>query len=387
MKPEARTIGLVGTGFIARGFARLIARSHPDLRIAAVLTRRDPASVEFPVREALTQSIGQLLEKSELVVECSGDPIHATEVIDQALAAGLPVVTMNSEFHVTSGSHFVGRGYLTEAEGDQPGCLAALRDEALAMGFTPLAYVNLKGFQNLTPGEDDMKHWADRQDFSVQQTTSFTDGTKLQIEQAFVANGCGATLIERAMIGSAEPDLKKVAAALGMAADRIGGSIVDYAIHSGHPPGVLVVARHDDAERIPLRTIKMGEGPYYTLMRNHHLCALEMAKTVKRALAGAPILLDNGRAPAVGVAAVAKRDLAAGTPIPIGIGGFDVRGEAVLTAEAPSHVPIGLLRGARLRRSVQAGQTLAFADVDLPDSLAVRLCGGLHPATHPPAGR
>ena len=378
MKPQqpVRTIGLVGTGFIARGFARLIVRSHPDLRIAAVLTRRDPGSVEFPTREALTQSIEKLIDASELIVECSGDPIHATDVIDRALAAGLPVVTMNSEFHVTTGSHFVGRGYLTEAEGDQPGCLAALRDEALAMGFTPLAYVNLKGFQNLTPTEKDMAYWADRQDFSVQQTTSFTDGTKLQIEQAFVANGCDATLVRRAMIGSADPTLKNVATMLGQEADRLGRSIVDYAIHGGHPPGVFIVARHDDSERVPLRTIKMGDGPYYTLLRNHHLCALEMAKTVRRALQGAPILLDNSAQPKIGVAAVAKRDLAAGTHIGVGIGGFDVRGEAVINADAPSHVPIGLLRDARIRRSLQAGQTLSFDDVELPDSLAVRLTRG-----------
>ena len=43
--------------------------------------------------------------------------------------AGRPVVTMDSELQVTTGSYFVGQGYITEADGDQPGCLARLHEE------------------------------------------------------------------------------------------------------------------------------------------------------------------------------------------------------------------------------------------------------------------
>ena len=38
------------------------------------------------------------------MVECSGDPIHATYVLEKALEAGLPAVTMDSELQITTGS-------------------------------------------------------------------------------------------------------------------------------------------------------------------------------------------------------------------------------------------------------------------------------------------
>ncbi len=55
-----------------------------------------------------------------MVFECTGDAFYAARTIPRVLDAGKPVVTLNAEFHATIGSHFVGQGLLTEAEGDQP---------------------------------------------------------------------------------------------------------------------------------------------------------------------------------------------------------------------------------------------------------------------------
>ena len=121
--------------------------------------------------------------------------------------AGVPVVTINAELQVTTGSYLCGKGFLTEAEGEQPGSLAALREEALQMGFQPLVYGNMKGYLNHNPSPEDMAYWSKRQGISIEQTTSFTDGTKVQIEQVVVGNGFGATITRRGLEGLASTDL------------------------------------------------------------------------------------------------------------------------------------------------------------------------------------
>ncbi len=92
---------------------------------------------------------------------------------------------------------------------------------------------------------------------------------------------------------------------------------------------------------------------------------------MRRIIGGGSTLLDNSYAPRYSVAAVATRELAPGTHIQRGMGGFDVRGEAVSIAEQPDHLPIGLMFDVVVRRPVEPGQVLTFDDVDLPESLAV----------------
>src|SRR5690606_11635386 len=125
-------VGIVGTGFIVRGAIDVIS-ADPSLAITRVLTRRPIDSVQDIPGDRLTQSIDELIEHADVIFAASGDPIHATNVVEKAMAAHKRVVTMNSEFHVTTGSYFHGRGYLTEAEGDQPGAMALLQREALGM--------------------------------------------------------------------------------------------------------------------------------------------------------------------------------------------------------------------------------------------------------------
>ena len=368
-------IGIAGSGFIGTRLFRFLSTQR-DLAVSRMLTRSAPGSrPELPAVERVTNSIAELIDTSDLIVECTGDPVRAADIVDAALAARLPVVTMDSEFHVTVGSHFVGRGMLTEAEGDQPGSLAALREDALQMGFRPVAYANIKGFLNLNPTPEEMADWADRQGISLEQVTSFTDGTKIQIEQALVANAFGATIAHEGLLQLVSEDLDAAARALGAAALPLGKPISDFVICRDAPPGVFLVAERDQAEA--LNYLKLGPGPFYTLLRPFHLCHLEVAKTVRRVLGGGAVLLDNSRHPHISVAAVAKRDMAPGYRIRKGIGGFDVRGWAIRLPDHPHHVPIGLIVDATIARPVERGQMLELDDVELPESLALRAWLGI----------
>jgi predicted homoserine dehydrogenase-like protein len=368
-----KKIGVIGTGFVSRHFVHELAR-RPHYELGKVLTRRPLGSCgEYPREDALTASIDELIEASDLVFECTGDVPYAAANLGPVLDAGKPVVTLNAEFHTTVGSHFVDRGLLTEAEGDQPGCLAALHEEAVAMGFQPLVYGNMKAFLNRNPSPEDMKFWADKQDYSVPMVTSFTDGTKVQIEQCLVANGLGAGIAQEDLLGLETGDLKFAAQELGKAADRLGYPISEYILDRGLQHGVFIVARHDDAQKQPLMNFKFGEGPYYLLIKDYCLVHLEVFKTIERVAQGGGALLNNSNAPRVGVAAVAKRDLAPGTVIERGCGSFDLRGICVNVEERPDHLPICLANDLEVTRPVAAGEVLIAADVAMPETEAFKI--------------
>jgi predicted homoserine dehydrogenase-like protein len=370
-------VGVVGTGFIARHFTLELER-RPAFALGRVLTRRAlDRCDEFPATDALTDSVDALLESADVVLECSGDIRHATAVIDRALAAGKPVVTMNCEFHATVGSAFVDRGLLSEAEGDQPGCQAALVEEARARGFEPLVIGNLKGFLNRTPTPEEMAYWSERNGISLPMVTSFTDGTKLQMEQALTGNGLGATIARNELSGLATTDVQEGGRELAAAAAALGRPIVDYLLDLKLPHGVFVTGTHDPRQAACLRYLKLGEGPYYTLLRPNIFVHLEIFNTIERVVRTGRPLLNNGAVPRIGVAAVAKRTLEPGEHIARGIGSFELRGICVRLAENAGHLPIGLADGVHLRKRVPAGAILSFDDVDLEPDPAIELWRGI----------
>ncbi len=372
-KPEVR-IGIVGTGFIGQGIV-LALEAQRDLKVTKVLTRRKISpEFKFIRPELLTDSIDELIDNADLVVECTGSVMWATVVLDRVLEAGIPVVTMDSEVHVTTGSYLAQKGFITEAEGDQPGCLAALNESAIQMGFKPLVYGNIKGFLNLLPTPEDMAYWSNRQGISLDQVTSFTDGTKVQIEQAFVANGLGADVLKDGLMGPSSEDIFTGGVQIAEEAKRLGRCVSDYILSPKSPAGVFIIAEHEAEQKDYLRYLKMGEGPYYSISQNYHLCHLEVAKTIRRVLNGGGVLLNNTTTPKVGVMAVAKKDLSVGTLIERGIGGFEVRGIASKFSSHPNAVPIGLLEKVTITKPIEAGQILTFDDVEIPDSLALNVC-------------
>nr|MBI1230652.1 NAD(P)-dependent oxidoreductase [Cytophagales bacterium] len=363
-------VGIVGTGGISRGLAKLIAR-RKDMVISKILTRRKGIIEDLGVnQEYVTNDPQRVLELSDVLVVSTGDPIYSTQIIELAFTYGVPVVTMDADTQVLSGSYLSKRGVITEANGDQPGVLASLNQEVLQMGFKPLVYGNIKGFLNQNPSLEDMLYWAQKQGYSLSSVTSFTDGTKLQIEQALVANGLGVDLAMRGLIGYETSDFQEGAFTLGYEAQKLGKVLSDYIISRESPPGVFITATHQEDLAPELKTYKLGDGPFYLLYKPAHLCFFEIPNTILNLLYRDEILLDNGSVPRASVATIAKRKLEAGTTIEKGIGSMDVRGEAMMITDDPNHVPIGLMSNVSLKRTVEPGQIITFDDVDIPDSLA-----------------
>lgn len=364
-------IGIVGTGYISRGFNHHLSL-QTDYIASKILTRRDLNNCsEFPRQDLLTHSLQELMDHSDVIVECSGDPLHAAVVIDEAFKASLPVVTMNTEFHITCGSYFVDKGLLTEAEGDQPGCLAILAENAQDMGFKPLVYGNVKGFQNLNPKFEEMLFWSKKQGISLSMVTAATDGTKLQAEQVLVANGLGANIAKEELLGYSSGSLKDDALRLASLAKQKGRVISDYIIHATEKNRVFIVAEHDEKQQASLEYLKLGSGPFYVLTQDRVLCHLEILKTVKRVVTIGTALLNNSSRPHISLATIAKRDLPSGTLIKQGIGSFDLRGIAVNMLDQPLHVPLGLMSNIMLTKPVKKGEMITFDQIDIKPSLAL----------------
>jgi predicted homoserine dehydrogenase-like protein len=368
---EPVNVAVVGTGFVSRNFVKAF-HGRRGITVSGVVTRRRTADIrDFPLCEALTNHIEEIINDCDVILECSGDPVHATGVVDAALDAGLPVVTLNSEFHVTAGSYFHGRGLLSEAEGDQPGVFAAHDQFVREMGFRPLLYCNLKGFLDHAPSRQQMLYWSTKQGISMPMATASTDGTKVQMEQALVANALQAAILEPGLAGPEDESYTAAAMRLARRAKALGEPVSDYVLCRSAPHGVLIIAEHDDEQAAPLDYLKLGDGPFYALLRPSIFAHLEIPRTIRSILRG-DVLMDNSALPRVGVAAVAKREIVAGEEIENGIGSFEFRGSAVRIAEEPDHVPIGLMQKARIRRNLGPGQVVSFDDVDLPDTLALR---------------
>lgn len=371
-KNYKKRVGIIGTGFTAKGFFSAVENAS-DVEVSCVLTRRDIRTcADFPQEGVLTNSVAELIENSDVVVECSGDVIHATAVIEQVLQAKKPVVTLNAEFHVTTGSYFAGKGILTEAEGDHPGCLAALHEDVTAMGFKPIVYGNVKGFYNPNPGEEDMRFWSKKQGISLAMVTAATDGTKLQYEQALVANCFGATILQDGMRGLTVDDIPKYAFGFVEDVKRIKQPISDYMVSAKSPVRVFIVAEGDPRQKDALEYFKMGPGPYYFFYKNAILCHLEILKTVRRVLNNGSILLDNSKTPTVSIAAIAKHKIRKGHTIDHPLGSFDIRGIAVKIKDHADHVPHGLLSNIVFKRDVDEGQMIRWDDVEVPESLALK---------------
>ena len=173
------------------------------------------------------------------------------------------------------------------------------------------------------------------------------------------------------LLGLATGDVRQATDEYGAMAERFGHQISDYIVDGGLPHGVFVIARHDERQAQMFGNCKLGEGPYYALVKNHCLVHVEAFRTIERILTGHQPLLNNALLPRVGVAAIAKRALRPGEVIERGCGSFDLRGVCVNIDERSGHVPICLASRMRVRRAIEPGAILSMDDVELPESEAL----------------
>lgn len=400
--------GLIGAGKFGSMFLSQVPTT-PGLEVTAIADLSPDRAREamttvgwdthHATRTALVTSGQDLAARDDVdvIIDATGHPEAGILHARAAIAGGKHIVMVNVEADVLAGPLLAAEAreagvVYSMAYGDQPALTAELVDWARACGFSVVAAGKgtkyLPGYHQLTP-DDVWNHYgisaegAKEAGMNSQMFTSFMDGTKSAIEMAAIANACdlkaprdglafppcGADDLPLLLCPEADGGvLQETGVAEVIACDERDGSPVERDLRWG----VYVVVEAPNAYAaacFPQYGLKTDpSGKYAALYRPCHLIGLELGISVlSAALRAEPT--GCARAFNGDVMATAKRDLAAGEKLD-GEGGYCVYGKLAPAADslARDALPIGLANGIPLLRSVKAGQTVTWQDVDIDPS-------------------
>jgi len=363
-------VAVVGAGAMGRGIISVLRKSE-DMEVVAVADVDSNAlkRVEFLPENALvtTNAIDVLSRKPDVLVEASGTIIEAALLVRHTLEEHIHVVLMNSEVDQMFGRLLAedaeAKGViLTSDAGDQHGVLIRTINDVRQMGFEIVMAGNNKGFLDRYANPESIREEAAKRRLSLRQCTAYTDGTKLAIEMALVANAAKLNLLQTGMIGPRVDNVEDALEAFDFEHARQLGGVVDYVLGAKPSGSVFAIGySNDQEERFYMNYYKMGEGPYYLFMRPYHLCHFETPFAIRRIVESAkPILVQKKRILEVGCRA--KIDLRPGTRLE-GIGGHHLYG----VLEKPGNLPIGMTEGTVLLKSKKRDDTITWDDVRFPE--------------------
>lgn len=392
-------IAVVGAGYVGTGVVHAIAQSpgmNPSIlanrntdRAVAALTQMgidkdsivvsDSATVlTTAIRSgvpAVTPDASIIADLPvDVVVEATGALNFGTETILAMLDAGKHVVSFNAECDSLLGWLFHERArandvVYTIADGDQPGVLFRLQQEVERMGFEVTASLNCKRHLNVHQNPETGAGYAARDTTSSHMTTAFGDGTKMQVEQAVVANATGLIPDTRGMHGI---ESTVATAAVDIPAILSAPGRVDFTLGGDFGAGVGIVARHPnhDLHEKAMRFYKMGDGPDYFFFRPYHLVHLEIPTTIGELLLDNEPLVTIDQPHVAEVVAIAKKDLSAGEELDC-IGGFSAYGQIDTADNAAGYLPVGLIEYATMTADVKLDEPIPLSAVALDETKTV----------------
>lgn len=387
-------VALVGAGSMGRGIAQQL-RQTPGMELVCVCDQDELAALAAcdiyggqATKSAAAAEQVYVTEKLDFFDGCSFDVLveatnsiaFAADACRLAIEHGQHVVLMNAEVDLALGvwlhelaSH---QGVVVTSDaGDPHGVLLRMLDEIKLWGFHPVMAGNIKGFLNRYATAQSLEHEAKIRRLNPIQCSAYTDGTRLNVEMALVANAAGMLPFEVGMEGPVAEDVLEVLQKFDFEKYDSSG-VVDYILGARPRGGVFVVGHCEDEQQRPyLQYYKLGEGPYYLFYRPYHLCHLETPWAI------ASVVLDKMPvlAPAAGrltdVYAYAKQDLGEGQRIDHAIGGDACYGMIDICdrADAAGHIPIAMLEATErdapvVARNVPRDEPLGWDDVQLHDS-------------------
>src|SRR5262249_45116023 len=122
------------------------------------------------------------------------------------LGHGRHVFMMNAEADLEYGPELLAlataKGAIySSIDGDQHGVIKNLADEVGAWGFKLVMLGNIKGFLDRYATPVSIELEARKRDLDPRMCCAYTDGSKLSVEMALLANAFGATCVRPGMLG------------------------------------------------------------------------------------------------------------------------------------------------------------------------------------------
>jgi predicted homoserine dehydrogenase-like protein len=255
----------------------------------------------------------------------------------------------------------------TSCDGDQHGVLKHLVDEIRMWGFDLVMAGNIKGFLDRYSDPQKIIPEADARNLNYKMATAYTDGTKLGVEMALVANALGLSVLTPGMRGPRAKDVQEVFELFDFDSIRASGeAVVDYILGAQPGGGVFVIGHCDNVyQQGMLSYYKMGNGPFYLFYRPYHLCHIEAMGCIASACLDQKSLLKPEHGLRTNVYAYAKRSLRKGEKLD-GVGGFTCYGliEKTDSRGIPGGLPICLAEQVALKHDVPKDGRILLDDVE-----------------------
>ena len=256
----------------------------------------------------------------------------------------------------------------TCADGDQPTVIKKLIDEIELWGLNIVMAGNIKNYLDRYTDPIKIAPEADKRTLDHKMCSSYTDGTKLCVEMAVLANAINGKAAVPGMLGHRMKHVNEIFNHVNF--DEIWNGknpIVDYVLGAEPKGGVFVVAH--TAEKFQQYTFNwfppdVGPGPYYIFSRPYHLGHIEAMQCIAEAYLEGTARLQPVYGMKTNVITYAKRDLKAGDTLD-GMGGFQNYGLIEnLDENSKPGLPVLLCDNLKLKRDVPKDQRIALEDVE-----------------------
>ena len=227
---------------------------------------------------------------------------------------------------------------------------------------------NMKGFLDRYSNPTTIIPEAEKRLMAYQMCASYTDGSKLCVEMALIANCIGGKTVVPGMLGPRVKDIYDVFNHFDFAALWDGKTpLVDYTLGTYPSGGVFVIGFNDhphQMETLSWYPCRLGKGPFYVFHRPYHLGHIEVMPCVAEAFLDGWAVLQPSRGFMTNVYAFAKKELRQGEILD-GIGGYATYGliENCSDNLARPALPICLAEGVTLKRDVPKDQKILFEDI------------------------